>query len=216
MRNRQPANQRRCPIHPELERRLGTVPLIRAHAERVAREFPGASTGQLARALRILTDQLISDLLPLLDAVEHVVCRRLDVELCDALKTDHREVRRLTEQLAMLSENANRSLRRTSQAKPVLRALREAITALDALAVHQLAAWCQLDESLPLDDQEQLAKALGAAADSARERTMLIVQPAVPPTASTVLRKRPDLDTAYAISLAEMERHSPPRGGRRS
>ena len=206
-------NRSRCRIRPALDLLLSTTQEIRANAERVARELPGASTGQLARSLRILTDKLVSDLLPLLDAEEQVVCSRLGAELCDALKTHHREVRRLTEQMAMLSENVERSLRRTPEAKPVLRALREAITSLDALGIDQRAATCRLEEILSIDDQGRLAEGFQAAAAAARRQTMLIVQPAVPPTASTVLRKRPDLDTAYAISLADIERRSTPRGG---
>jgi len=37
---------------------------------------------------------------------------------------------------------------------------------------------------------------------------MLIVRPEIPPTASTVFRHRPDLNAAYAMSLAEIERQS--------
>ncbi|MGH7762393.1 MAG: hemerythrin domain-containing protein [Candidatus Dormibacteraceae bacterium] len=209
-------NRSRCRIRPALDLLLSTTQEIRANAECVARELPGASTVQLARSLGTLTDQLVSDLLPLLDAEEQVVCNRLDAELCDALKTHHREVRRLTEQMAMLSENVERSLRRTPEAKPVLRALREAITSLDALGIDQRTATCRLEEILSIDDQGRLTEGFQAAAAAARRHTMLIVQPAVPPTASTVLRRRPDLDTAYAISLADIEPRSTPRGGPRN
>ena len=79
-------------------------------------------------------------------------------------------------------------------------------SALAGLCTHQNAALRHLGESLPVDEQARLAATLEAAAIDARERTMLIVRPEIPPTASTVFRHRPDLNAAYAMSLAEIER----------
>lgn len=151
----------------------------------------------------------MSDLLPLLDAEEEVICGRVDPDLGAALKTDHRNVRVLTERLAMLSESAERSRRRAPQAKPVDRALRETMAALEALERDQSAAFCRLEEVLPAADREQVAAQLRTAVPDARERLMLIVRPPMPPRASSVLRKRPDLNSARAVSLAEIDRTSP-------
>ena len=75
-----------------------------------------------------------------------------------------------------------------------------------------------LDETLPPGERARLAVTLVAAAVDAREQTILIVRPAIPPTAAHVLRNRPDLNTAYAMSLAEIERRSsgPAPVGRRT
>lgn len=151
----------------------------------------------------------MSYLLPLLDAEEQVVCSRVASDLGQALKTDHRNMRALTERLAMLSEGAERSLRRAPKAKPVGRALRETMTILEALERDQRAAFCLLEEILPALDQERLAARLRAAVPDAREHLMLIVRPPMPPRASSVLRKRPDLNSARAVSLAEIERTTP-------
>lgn len=151
----------------------------------------------------------MSDLLPLLDAEEQVVCSRVDADLGAALKTDHRNMRVLTERLAMLSETAERSLRRAPQAKPVDRALRETMAVLEALERDQRAAFRRLEAVLPTADREPVANQLRAAVPDARERLMLIVRPPMPPRASSVLRKRPDLNSARAVSLAEIDRTSP-------
>lgn len=209
MRFREPASRRRCGIQTELDRFLGATQAIHASAERVTRELAGASTAQLARSLRSLTELLVSNLLPLLDAEEQVVCGRVDSDLGVALKTDHRNMRVLTERLAMLSDSAERSLRRAPQAKPADRALHETMAVLEALERDQAAAFCRLEEVLPAADQEQVAAQLRAAVPDARERLMLIVRPPMPPRASSVLRKRPDLNSARAVSLAEIDRTSP-------
>lgn len=199
-------------LQPELARFLAATQAIRASAERLTRELAQASTGQLAHSLRGLTERLVSDLLPLLDAEEEVVCSRVASDLGAALRTDHRHMRVLTERLAMLSEDAERSLRRSPKAQPVGRALRETMTILEALERDQRAAFGRLEEDLPAADQEQLAARLRAAVPDARERLMLIVRPPMPPRASSVLRKRPDLNSARALSLAEIERAAPPEG----
>ena len=77
-------------------------------------------------------------------------------------------------------------------------------SALAGLCTHQNAALRHLGESLPVDEQARLAATLEAAAIDARERTMLIVRPEIPPTASTVLVTGP----TNAMSLAEIERQS--------
>lgn len=196
-------------LKPELQRLLDSTKTTRASAGRVTQELAGASTAQLARSLRSLTELLVSDLLPLLDAEEQVICRRVDPDLSAALKTDHRNMRVLTERLAMLSESAERSLRRAPQAKPVDRALRETMAVLEALERDQRAAFRRLEEVLPAADREQVAAQLRTAVPDARERLMLIVRPPMPPRASSVLRKRPDLNSARAVSLAEIDRTSP-------
>jgi hypothetical protein len=112
----------------------------------------------------------------------------------------------------MLSDNVEGSRRRAPETMTLEGTLREAMSELECVGAHQCAAFRSLDEILPLNDQEQLVTQLQAAEVAAREHTMLIVRPVIPPRASTVLRKRPDLDTAYAVSLAELGRRS--LGGR--
>lgn len=208
-RTARPGESPKPELQAELDRFLSATQAVRASAERVTRELAQASTGQLARSLRDLTEHLVSSLLPLLDAEEEVVCGRVASDLGAALKTDHRNMRVLTERLAMLSEGAERSLRRAPETKPASRALRETMAALEALEHDQRAAFCRLVEMLPAADQEQLDAQLRAAAPDARERLVLIVRPPMPPRASSVLRKRPDLNSARAVSLAEIERTTP-------
>jgi DNA uptake protein ComE-like DNA-binding protein len=152
-------------------------------------------------------DELISNLVPLMAAEELVLCPRLAHALGDPLKEDHRKVRGLVEQLSMLSEGFARRSRRTSKVKQrLLTALKQVTIALDVLGTHQQAAVCHLSETLSLDEQARFAATLGAAALDAREHTVLIMQPAIPPGAAHVLRNRPDLNTAHAMSLANIER----------
>ena len=200
--------QRTGPIYSELDRLRATTRAIRATAHCVTREFTSAPTDRLARLMESLTEQLISSLLPFLAAEQDVVCRRIDSLLGEALTSDHREVRLLTERLAMLSESVERSRRRAPEAESVHRALRELMTAVDSLEAHEHAAFCRLGEILPVKDQEELAAALQAATAEAREHTILVVRPAIPATAAHVLRNRPDLNAAYAMSLAEVDRRS--------
>ena len=162
--------------------------------------------------LETLIDELVSSLVPVMAAEERVLCHRLDRALGDPLREDHREVRRLVERLSMLSERLERRSRRATKIEQVLlTALQQMTIALDALRTHQQAALRHLSDTLPLDEQARLAATLDAAALDAREQTMLIVRPVIPPTAAHVLRNRPDLNAAYAMSLAEIERRL--RGG---
>jgi hypothetical protein len=163
-------------------------------------------------SLEALIDELVSSLVPLMAAEERVLFHRLDRALGDLLREDHREVRRLVERLSMLSEGLERRSRRATKIEQVLlTALLQMAIALDALRTHQQAALRHLSDTLPLDEQAHLAATLDAAALDAREQTMLIVRPLIPPTAAHVLRNRPDLNAAYAMSLAEIERRL--RGG---
>jgi hypothetical protein len=159
-----------------------------------------------------LIDELVSSLVPLMAAEERVLCHRLDGALGDPLREDHREMRQLVERLSMLSEGLERRSRRATKIEQVLlTALQQMTITLDALRTHQQAALRHLSDTLPLDEQAHLAATLDAAALDAREQTMLIVRPVIPPTAAHVLRNRPDLNAAYAMSLAEIERRV--RGG---
>lgn len=196
-------------FRPEFQQLLDTTKNTRKSAERVTRELAGASAGQLARSLRALTEHLVSGLLPLLDAEEQVLCARVASDTGAALKADHRKMRVLTERLAMLTEGAERSLRRAPETKPAGRALRETMAALEALERDQRAEFSSLEEALPAAELEQLDAQLRAAAPDARQHLMLIVRPPMPPRASSVLRKRPDLNSARAVSLAEIERTPP-------
>jgi hypothetical protein len=171
-------------------------------------------TGNRARAftsrLEALIDELVLSLVPLMAAEERVLCDGLDRALGDALRQDHREVRRLVERLSMLSAGLDRGSLGAPKKEPVLlAALQQLSIALGGLCTHQLAAMRHLDESLTTPEEwARLAAALDAAAVDAREQTILIVRPAIPPTAAHVLRNRPDLNAAYAMSLAEIERRS--------
>jgi hypothetical protein len=142
--------------------------------------------------LETLIDELVSSLVPVMAAEERVLCHRLDRALGDPLREDHRLERR--------------SRRATKIEQVLLTALQQMTIALDALRTHQQAALRHLSDTLPLDEQAHLAATLDAAALDAREQTMLIVRPVIPPTAAHVLRNRPDLNAAYAMSLAEIER----------
>lgn len=155
--------------------------------------------------LETLIDELVSSLVPLMAAEERVLCDRLDPALGDVLREDHRELRRFTERLTMLAEGLQRSGRGALE-KPMRTALLEMTTAMGGLRTHQQAALRHLNETLPLDELARLAATLDAAALDAREQTMLIVRPPIPPTAAHVLRDRPDLNAAYAMSLADIER----------
>lgn len=160
--------------------------------------------------LEALIDELVSSLVPLMAAEELVLCDGLDPALGDALRKDHREVRQLIERLTMVAEGLDRRSRRAAEREPILlAALQQLAIALGGLCTHQQSAMRHLDETLPPDERARLAAALVAAAVDAREQTILIVRPAIPPTAAHVLRNRPDLNTAYAMSLAEIERRSP-------
>jgi hypothetical protein len=160
--------------------------------------------------LEALSDELVSKLVPLMAAEERVLCDGLDRALGDALRQDHREVRGLVERLSMLSAGLDRRYLGAPKKEPVLLvALQQMTIALGGLCTHELAAMRHLDETLTTPEEwARLEARFDAAAVDAREQTILIVRPAIPPTAAHVLRNRPDLNAAYAMSLAEIERRS--------
>jgi len=195
---------------PDLQRLPDTTQRMLDTVRQLIRDRTVIPARVFTSRLEALIDELVSSLVPLMAAEERVLCHRLDRALGDPLREDHREVRRLVERLSMLSEGLERRSRRATKIEQVLlTALQQMTIALDALRTHQQAALRHLSDTLPLDEQAHLAATLDAAALDAREQTMLIVRPVIPPTAAHVLRNRPDLNAAYAMSLAEIER----RGG---
>lgn len=193
-----PSSNRRCasPICMNASLEVGA-----ATAEEIL-----AGTAQLpARSLRSLSDRLVFELIPLLSAEAAVLSPHLEGGLRDALDADHRAVRLLTERLETLADAEERS-RHRSRPDPRHRALSETKAALTMLVAHQRAALRQLEATLPASDRERLAGDLQAATTAAYERTLLVVSPVVPPTASTVFRKRPDLKAARAVSVAAIRR----------
>ena len=199
---------REAPPERELDGHLRAAGAIRARAERVQQDFAGASAGHQARALRALTEQLVTTLVPMLDAEEQVVCRLLGSDLQDPLRADYRRLRGLAERLSILSENAEATRRRVLDLKPVVRAVNETVAALDSLERHQRTAFSALNETLSLPERGEVDRRLEAASLSARAHTLLVVQPAIPARASTVLRHRPDLDSAHVISVAALDERS--------
>jgi hypothetical protein len=191
----------------DLQRLPATTQRILDTLQQVTRDLTVIPPRIFTSRLEALIDDLVSSLVPLMAAEERVLCDGLDPALGDALREDHREVRRFTERLTMLAEGLQRSVRGTLE-KPMRSALLEMTTALGDLCTHQHAALRHLGETLPPDEQARLAATLDAAAIEAREQTTLIVRPAIPPTVAHVLRHRPDLNAAYAMSLAEIERQS--------
>jgi Hemerythrin HHE cation binding domain len=184
-----------------------TTQKILSAVEKLSRDLSEIPAPLFTQRLSALIDDLVSSLVPLMAAEDGVLCPDFDAHLANVLKKDHSEVRRLIERLSMLAEGLERRI--PSFAKgPRCATLRQMTSALGDLHTHQLDALCHLDETLTIDEQARLSARLDAAAIDARERTMLIVRPEVPPTASTVLRHRPDLNAAYAMSLAEYDRRS--------
>ena len=192
---------------PDLQRLPDTTQRMLDTVRQLIRDRTGFPARVFRSGLEALIDELVSSLVPLMAAEERVLCQRLDRALGDPLREDHREMRRLVERLSMLSDGLERRSRHATKIKQVLlTALQQMTIALDALRTHQQAGLRHLSDTLPLDEQAHLAATLDAAALDAREQTMLIVRPAIPPTAAHVLRNRPDLNTAYVVSLAEIER----------
>lgn len=178
-----------------------------ASARRVIEQLAPAPTRlRLALSLRNLAERLVSELLPVLAAEEAVLHEYLDPKLYGDLKATGKMLRALIERLEIVTESAERSHSRGADVGLASGVLRETVTTLAALVDQQRAAYRQLRASLSPADQKLLAEALEAAATVARAQTMLIVQPTTPSRASTVLRKRPDLEVAYPVSLAAFER----------
>jgi len=193
----------------ELQRLPGTTQRVLDTVGQITRNLTVIPPRVFTSRLEALIDQLVSSLVPLMAAEERVLCHRLDPALGDALRDDHREIRTLVERLSMLSEGLDRRSRGAPKREAeVLTALQQMSIALDGLYTHQQSAMRHLNETLPPDERARLAVTLDAAAVDAREQTILIVRPAIPPTAAHVLRNRPDLNAAYAMSLGEIERRS--------
>jgi hypothetical protein len=177
-------------------------------AEKLFRDVTEVPAPAFIRQLSAWIDDLVSNLVPLMAAEDGVLCTDFDSELADALRKDHAEVRRLIERLSMLAEGLDRRIPSAFAKGLVCTTLQQMKSALGDLRTHQLEALLYLGETLTNDEQARLSARLDAAAIDARERTMLIVRPEIPPTASTVLRHRPDLTAAHAMSLAEYDRRS--------
>ena len=185
-----------------------TTQKILSAVEKLSRDLSEIPAPLFTQRLSALIDGLVSNLVPLMAAEDGVLCPAFDSHLANALRKDHSDVRRLIERLSMLAEGLERRISSTFAKGPVRSTLRQMTSALGDLHTHQLDALCHLGETLTIDEQARLSARLDAAAIDARERTMLIVRPEIPPNASTVLRHRPDLNAAYAMSLAEYDRRS--------
>lgn len=182
-------------------------------AERVRRELAIATGSEPAKAIRALTDQLVSALVPLVEAEEHVVCPTLGADACNALKGAGKDVRAAIERLSIVADNAEAGHARVADARISARALKDAMSALDSLATQQRTAIAMLDQRLTAGELTKLDEVLRAAALAAREHTILVGQRAIPTTSSTVFRRRPDLGAPYATRVAEIERTTVPRQG---
>lgn len=192
----------------ELDRHAAATRSIRAMAADADRVLVHGSGELQVRSLRALTDQMVMTLVPLLEAEEIVVCPILDARLRDWLREDQNTLRGLAERLSILSDNAEASRRRAPHGKPLARALRATITALDSLEGHQREASLLLADTLNVAERDELDVLLRAASAAARDRTLMVVQPPIPSTTSTVFRRRPDLDSAHVISVAEIDQGS--------
>jgi Hemerythrin HHE cation binding domain len=187
-----------------------TTQRIHDIVKQVTLDITGIPARGFTSRLEALIDELVSRLVPLMAAEESVLCDDVDHALGDALRQDHREVRGLVERLSMLSAGLDRRSLGAPKKEPLLlAALRQMTIALGRLCTHELATMRHLDEALTTPKEwARLAATLDAAAVDAREHTMLIVRPAILPTDAHVLRNRPDLTSAYAVSLAEIDRQS--------
>lgn len=184
---------------------LETAGDLRRTAERVALESSSRWTPQSTKSLDALTERLVASLLPSLAAAEAVLTPHLGAEWSDAARQIHQRIRRLTERIAAVSEAVSRSRRPQSvsaQARLALRTLSEALKELEEL---HGAGFSRLEASLSEEELVEVANSLAAARDEARAHILLVTQPEVAPNESSVLRRRPDLDRAYATNLAELE-----------
>lgn len=193
---------------PDLTHLPATTREILYAVEKLSRDLTEAPAPVFTQRLSALIDGLVSNLVPLMAAEDGVLCPDFDSRLADALTKDHREVRRLIERLSTLAEGLERRTSPAFEKGPVRTTLRQMTSALGDLHTHQLDALRHLSETLTIDEQARLSARLDATAIDARERTMLIVRPEIPPTASSVMRHRPDLTGAHAMSLAEYDRRS--------
>lgn len=178
---------------------------LRQTAERLMVASSERWTPQATKSLEVLTERLVTRMLPNLAAIEAVFTPLLDAEWSDATKQSHQRLRRLAERLAVVSEAVSRSRRPQSVTGQVQAMLRALVEALKELEDRQQAALSRLDADLSDKQLAELAGSLAAAGEEARTHILLVTGPEVAPTEATVLRSRPDLDRAYATNLAELE-----------
>jgi hypothetical protein len=136
--------------------------------------------------------------------MESVIGPYLDTELKDALIADHQQMRQFAERIAMVSEAISRSRRPKSEVAQAGVALRALLEVLEELEVHQIAAVSRLVGTFP-GSVGEIAEAFERAIREASKRIVLIIQPEVPATEAYVLRSRPDLNRAYATTLAAVD-----------
>lgn len=207
----QPLDHRQAQsISPSLSRLLDTVRAIRASAEHLDVEASNHWSQQSTESLSHLTERLISDLLPCLAATELVVTPHLEVDVRNALNDAHQRIRQLAERLSIVRDAMSRS-RGRSGTRPIHDALLTLRKSLDEVESLERAALCQLESSFSESELPLLAESLETAAAEARAHIVVITQPEPAPTDAYVLRKRPDLNRAYAKSLLDLDR--PPRRG---
>ena len=205
----------RALVPSRLGRLLDPVRAVRARAEQLDVDTVNHWTQQSTETLSRLTETLVSDLLPCLAAAESVLTPHLESDLGHLLRDAHREIRRLAERLSIVSEATSRS-RGHPDMRPVHDALLALRKSLDDVESRDRAALCQVESALSESQLARLAESLDTAAAEARAHIVLVVQPEPAPTDAYVLRKRPDLDRAYATNLGAVERASrPPRRPRR-
>lgn len=188
-----------------------TTQAIRRTAERILRESSERWTRHSTAELSGLSERLVSDLLPHLAAEESVLIPHLDAGLGAALRASHRKLRELAERIAMVTDASLRSHRPASTARTAQAVLRGLATEMEQLEVLQRAAVSQLEASPADRSLVEIDAALGVAAREARARIVLVTQPEMAATESSVLRRRPDLTRAYAINLSDTEPTSPRR-----
>lgn len=191
-----------------LEGLLDPARAIRALAGHLDVEASNHWTQQSTESLSRLTERLVSDLLPCLAATESVLTPHLETDLSNLLRDAHQKIRRLAERLSIVSEAMSRSRGRTGK-RPVHDTLLALRKSLDEIESIDRAALCRLESSLSESELASLAESLETATAEARAHIVLVTQPEPAPTDAYVLRKRPDLDRAYATNLNAIERTSP-------
>ncbi len=183
-----------------------TTERLLVNARHVGSDLNHRTSVQLAPVLLHLVDSLVHDLVPLMAAEETVVCPRLTPSLGEAISRDHSEVRDSADQLAMLSADLQGHLPRLRNQKPLGRALSGLVDRLERLLAHQLMAQAALTAAYSTSELKVFDVELACCEAEARKQTVLVAWPQVSATTAVVLRSRPDLQVAYPISLAELER----------
>lgn len=177
---------------------IATSRAISTTAERLYRQ---SSIGPLDG----LIATLVAELLPRLAATESVIFPQLPTELSDALRPDHRAIRQLVERMTTVSEAMSRSRRARSETRTAGVALRDLTGALRQLVLDQEAALSHLEANLSAEGLEDAAGLFAEAAKRARAQIVLVGQQEIPPTEAHVMRRRPDLEKAFATNLADLE-----------